>query len=97
MVNSASSVIAGCFALAAFAVAVLAGLAGGNTATAILTRALIAMVACYPVGLLIGLVCQRVIAEHVQVQADAGDVADQAASVEQNAESKQEATDVTVV
>ena len=59
-----SRVIAGCFALAAFAVAVVSGLAGMNPPTVVLGRALIIMLLCYPVGFLVGLICQRAIDEH---------------------------------
>ncbi len=52
--------------MAAFAVAVLAGLAGGNSAVSILIRALIAMIGCYPIGLMIGVICQRVMTDHIQ-------------------------------
>lgn len=55
--------IAGCLALAAFAVAVVAGLAGGNDASSILMRSLMAMVLCYPLGLIVGLICERVVDE----------------------------------
>ncbi len=68
MSKTPSKVIAGCFALAAFAVAVLAGLAGGNSAVSILTRALIAMIGCYPIGLMIGVICQRVMTDHIEAQ-----------------------------
>ena len=61
-----SNVIAACVALAAFAVAVVAGLFSGNDAAAVLLRALLAMLVCYPVGMLIGIVCQRVIADHLR-------------------------------
>lgn len=64
-----SSVMAGCFALAAFAVATFAGLAVGNAATLVLMHALLAMVVCYPVGLIVGLVCERVIDMHLASQA----------------------------
>ncbi len=87
--------IAGCFALAAFAVAVVAGLGGGNATTSILLRAIMAMIACYPVGLLVGLICQRVVQEHLKSQADAADL--EAASAEQNAQSAEETEDVIVV
>ncbi len=60
-----SNVIAACVGLAAFTVALLAGLAAGNTTASILARALIAMFVCYPVGLIIGLVCDRVAAGHL--------------------------------
>ncbi|MHC4415045.1 MAG: hypothetical protein ACYS0G_07165 [Planctomycetota bacterium] len=102
MTGAASNVIAGCFALAAFAVAVLAGLAGGNPATSILGRALLAMIVCYPVGLMIGMVCQRVLEEHFKVNSSASAVPDQeagaeASATEQSAESAEEAEDVLVV
>lgn len=61
MAGGVSRAVAGCFALAAFAVAVIAGLAGGNPATSILIRALLVMVVCYPAGLVVGLVCQHVV------------------------------------
>ncbi len=82
MTGVACRAIAGCFALAAFSVAVVAGLAGGNTAASILVRALIAMIACYPLGMLVGVVCRHVIEQHL---------------AEQNAESEETVKDVTVV
>ncbi len=69
-----SYVIAACVALAAFAVATLAGLASGNSAASILFRALIAMLACYPVGLLVGMACQRVISEQLDAHREANPV-----------------------
>ncbi len=71
MSRAPSNVIAACFALAAFAVAVVAGIAGGNPATSILVRALIAMIGCYPAGLIIGLICARVMTDHIQAHRDA--------------------------
>ena len=71
MSRGPSNVIAGCFALAAFAVAVVAGMAGGNSATSILSRAIIAMIGCYPIGLIIGLICARVMADHIESHRDA--------------------------
>lgn len=61
----AGRIIASCFALTAFAVALVAGISGGNDAAQILLRAVIAMVVCYPVGLIAGLICERVIQAHV--------------------------------
>jgi len=57
--------MAACMALAAFAVAVLSGLFATNPPQLILTRALIAMLLCYPAGYIIGLVCDRVMTEHL--------------------------------
>ena len=93
MTGGVSRAVAGCFALAAFAVAVVAGLAGGNGATAILLRALIVMVICYPVGLLAGLVCQYVVDQHVRQQAAEA----AAAASEQSARTAEEARDALVV
>jgi hypothetical protein len=100
MTGAASRAVAGCFALAAFAVAVVAGLAGGNTPSAILVRALIAMIVCYPLGLVIGLVCQHVIEEHVKARPDAHAAPARGAGATpaaQSAESAEEAEDVMVV
>ena len=66
-----SYVIAACVALAAFVVATVAGLASGNSAASILFHALLAMLACYPVGLLVGMACQRVIWEQLEVHRSA--------------------------
>ena len=66
MKGSPPHVIAGCFSLAAFAVAVVAGAAGGNPAPVVLLRALLAMTLCYPVGLVIGALCHRVVQEHLE-------------------------------
>ncbi len=63
--GSPGHVLGGCFAMAAFAVAVVAGLARENTPSAILLRAVIAMIVCYPVGMLVGMMCLRVLQEHV--------------------------------
>ncbi len=98
MTSTGSKAIAGCFALAAFTVAVLAGLAGGNTASSILLRALVAMVACYPLGLVIGVVCQHVIEQHVKTHGEtAGGAGGDLSPAEQNAENAEEAEDVIIV
>ncbi len=61
-----SKIIAGCFALCAFAVAIVAGLASGNSAAQILLRAILAMLVCYPVGFIAGLVCEYVVRSHIK-------------------------------
>jgi len=66
MQTETGRVIAACFALAAFAVAIIAGLAGGADTAQVLLRAVIAMMLCYPVGLVAGMVCERVIRAHVE-------------------------------
>lgn len=62
--GTVSRVMAGCFAMSAFAVAIVAGLGSHNPATFVLSRALIAMILCYPVGYIVGIACERVIALH---------------------------------
>ena len=70
--------IAGCFALSAFAVAVIAGLASDNPASEVLGRALLCMVVCYPVGLVVGMVCVRVISAHVEAHRAANPIPSEA-------------------
>jgi len=67
---SAVSALAALCALAAFAVAVSAGFFAGVAADQVIVRALIAMVACYPLGLVIGAVSRRVL--HDQLSDSAG-------------------------
>jgi len=62
---STSSAVAAICALSGFTVAVLAGLFAGVPADRVLVRALCAMVACYPVGLLVAGVAQRVLNDHL--------------------------------
>ena len=61
-----AQVIAACLALAAFAVAIISGLSADVTATSVLVRAVVSMLICYPVGLVIGMVCQRILGEHLE-------------------------------
>ncbi|MCH8152460.1 MAG: hypothetical protein IH830_08820 [Planctomycetes bacterium] len=102
MTGVLSNVLAGCFAMAAFAVAILAGLAVGNSPASILLRALIAMIVCYPVGLMIGLAVQRVVSDQLEAQQKAIDDEDEAKPVEasateQSAENAEDAEDLIVV
>lgn len=53
--------VSGACGLTGFAVAVLGGLAADNPASIILTRALVAMTACYAVGMFIGFVASRAV------------------------------------
>jgi hypothetical protein len=61
-------VIAGCFALAAFAVAIIAGISAGKDAAQVLLHAVIAMMLCYPVGLVAGMVCDREVRAHIEAE-----------------------------
>lgn len=66
MKGKLSNVVAGAFAMAAFAVAVIAGMPGSSTASSVLFRALVAMVLCYPIGLIVGMICERVVENHIR-------------------------------
>ena len=63
-----SKLIAACFALAAFAVALIAGMLSGNSATQIVLNAIIVLIVCYPIGWMAGLLCQYVVHEHTAKQ-----------------------------
>ena len=97
MTGTASKAVAGCFAMAAFAVAVVAGLAGGNTAISILGRALVAMIICYGLGLLVGLVCRQVIQQHLRTPQDAQGPQDAVVRAGQSVETEEDTEDVVVV
>jgi hypothetical protein len=66
MKGISAKVIAACFTLAAFTVAVIAGLASDNPAAHVLVRAVVAMLICYPVGFVVGMTCERVINAHIE-------------------------------
>lgn len=59
-------VVSACCGLSAFAVAVVAGLAADNAGDVILLRALVGMVACQVVGLVVGMIIERVVIESVE-------------------------------
>jgi len=64
------------FALCAFAVGIVSGIFSGNAASSVVGRALVAMIVCYPVGLVVGMICQRVISDHINAHVDANPVPD---------------------
>ncbi|NNF43327.1 MAG: hypothetical protein HKO59_07645 [Phycisphaerales bacterium] len=45
--------------------AIISGLAAGNAAASILRRAIVALIICYPVGLLVAGVARRVVEDHL--------------------------------
>lgn len=57
--------IATSLALTAFAAAVLAGVAADNPAATVLWRALVAMIACYIAGAVIGAIASRALDEQI--------------------------------
>lgn len=59
--------IATAIALIAFTAAVFGGVAAGNPSLTIITRALVAFVATYAIGLLIGAAAQRAVREHIEM------------------------------
>lgn len=65
--HAPSRIISNSIALAAFSVAIVAGLAAGNPADTILVRAIGAMLCCQVVGWLVGLAGEHVVREHVSV------------------------------
>ena len=69
-------VIAGLFALASFGVALISGLASDNPASSVLTRALMAMFLSYPVGWIVGMICQHVIDDHLKIHKEANPALD---------------------
>jgi len=81
---------AGCCALGAFAVAIIAGLAAENAADVILTRAIVCMSVCYLVGALIGAVGSRAIEEGVRAHQAANPAAESASDPETPEESEGE-------
>jgi hypothetical protein len=60
-----SKLIATAFGLCGFAVAIIAGLGAGNSASKVLATALVCMVVCQLTGLAAGAVGQHVISEHL--------------------------------
>lgn len=61
---------AGCSGLAAFAIAIIAGLAADNTVDTILVRAVVSMAACFFLGSLLGLAAETAIRESLRSRAD---------------------------
>ena len=76
LTHSAGRVIAGLFALASFGVAMISGLASDNPASSVLTRALMAMFLSYPVGWIVGMICQHVIDDHLKIHKEANPALD---------------------
>jgi hypothetical protein len=60
-----SRLIATAFGLCGFAVAIIAGLGAGNSASRVLATALVCMIVCQVTGLAAGAVGERVINEHL--------------------------------
>ncbi len=63
-----SRIIAACFALAAFSVATVAGLAAGNSPLNILVNSIIAMLVCHLVGTCAGALLAHAARLHVDAQ-----------------------------
>lgn len=61
-----TKVIAACCGLAAFAIAVTAGLAADNPVEVVLVRALASMVLCQLLGVALGTVVERVVGESIE-------------------------------
>ena len=87
MKHGPGGVIAACFALSAFLVAITSGLTAGNPAVTVLVRACVAMILCYPAGLIVGMLCQRVLGWHEEISE-----ADDAAAPAQEPATTEEST-----
>lgn len=72
----ASKAIAGTFALAAFAIAIVAGLAVGNDPLHVLSTAIVCMVVSQVVGLLVGAACERAVSDFVHQYKETNPVPD---------------------
>jgi|GEM_PF-2831676 len=66
-------------AVGGFMVAVLSGMFVENPLSAILARAMVTLVVCWPVGLVVGLVLDRLFREHVSNQTSQMDQEDRSA------------------
>ena len=64
------SAIAACFGMAAFTVAILSGLGAGQPADAILWRAILSILVCYPLGLIIACVGRAAVNDHMRAYHD---------------------------
>ena len=63
---TAQSAIAAICALAAFTIAVLAGFFAGVSADRVLVRALMALMICYPIGLIVACAANRVLLDRLE-------------------------------
>lgn len=61
-----SRIIASCFALSAFAIALISGLAAGRAASSILGTAVLALLACYILGLIVASVANVAVSERIE-------------------------------
>jgi hypothetical protein len=72
--------IASCFGLSGFAVAVVAGMASGNEGSRILVVALCSLIVCHIVGLAAGLIGESIVNEYMKNYRDARPVLGQGTS-----------------
>ena len=86
-------VVAGSFALAAFAVGIISGLASENPAAQVLSRALMAMLVCYPIGWVVGLICERVVNTQIESHVQANPAPDSDVRSANNAAGKNRKSD----
>jgi putative Mn2+ efflux pump MntP len=64
--GTSSRLIASCFSLSGFAVAIVAGMAVGNPSNRILTVAICSLIVCHIVGLCAGLIGERIVEEYMK-------------------------------
>lgn len=71
-----SRIIASCFALSAFAIALISGLAAGRSASSILTTAVFALLGCYILGLIVSAIANVAINERIEAHRAANPIPD---------------------
>lgn len=71
-----AKVVASATGLGAFIVAILAGLDAGNPTETVLSRAVLSLLACYVVGLIVGGVAERAVAERIHAYVEANRIDD---------------------
>lgn len=83
--TSSAKVVAGSLGLAAFAIALLAGLGSGADADLVLGRAVISMFVCFLIGYVIGLVGERAMNEAAQRYRDENPIDESATATSNDA------------
>lgn len=74
--DSPTKVISAIFALSAFAVATIAGMAAGNPAHDILANSLVCMLLCYVTGGMLAGIALRVVRTHVEAHLQSNPIPD---------------------
>ena len=87
--------IGACFAIAAFAVAITAGLAARREAESILTTAILAMFVCQPIGIALGFALKHATFEQIEGYKKTNPVPEPFEPPRENAEEMESSADAT--